>query len=455
MTARSSDPLYGFGLIVGLDGTGSKSTFTQQVAVDMLQKMNVTATIFSQLPSDNVLRSTSISAVMVTAEIGPFLRKGSRLDVTVSALDDAKSLQGGLLLMTPLRGADGAVYAVAQGPISIGGFAAHGQAASVQKNQLNIGRIANGAIVEREALGIFVCQGKARLLLKDPDFNTARLIAKAINQRQPQTAIPQDGGAVVVCLPGTRLANPVAYLSEIGLYEVTPDVPARVVINERTGTVVAGENVTISTVAVAQGNLFIIAAETPEVSQPPAPLIGTTGPATVVPRTQLDVTEQKPRLNVLPRATTVADVARALNALGVTPRDLISIFQGSNKPRATRRNHRHVSEICDGANPFIFPDDFRGFGRRRRFRWYTCNRKKAEPQVGGEQRRIDVYLPVAQGDATVARRLGGAVRRRQRRHLWRHVRHVHEPAPDPGRRNRVVIGLVEAVAGDVSIGAIA
>jgi flagellar P-ring protein FlgI len=179
-------------------------------------------------------------------------------------------------------------------------------------------------MVEREALGDVVCRGKARLLLREPDLNTARLIAKAVNERNPGTAMPQDAGTVVLCIPATRMDNPIGYLSEVGLCEVTPDAPARVVINERTGTVVAGENVTISTAAVAHGNLFIVAAETPQVSQP-APFSG--GVTTVVPRTQLDVNEQKNHLTVIPRATTVADVARALNALGVTPRDLISIFQ--------------------------------------------------------------------------------------------------------------------------------
>lgn len=323
-----SNPLYGFGLVVGLDGTGSRSTFTQQVAVDMLQKMNVTATIFSQVPSDNVIRSTSISAVMVTAEIGPYSRKGSKLDVTVSALDDARSLQGGLLLLTPLRGADGATYAVAQGPLMLGGFGARGQAASVQKNQLNVARIPNGAIVEREALGNCMVNGRARLLLKEPDVNTARLVAKAINERHPGSAIAEDAGAVIIGVPPVRANNPLMFLSEVGLAQVTPDTPARVVINERTGTVVAGENVTISAAAVAHGNLFILAAETPVVSQPQAPLIGNAaGSTVVVPRTQLDAVEQRKQLNVIPKATTVADVARALNALGVTPRDLISIFQ--------------------------------------------------------------------------------------------------------------------------------
>lgn len=330
-----SNQLYGFGLVVGLDGTGSRSPATQKIAVEMLQKLNVTATIFSQLPSDAVFRSTSISSVMVTAELGPFTRKGSKIDVTVAALDDARSLQGGYLLLTPLRGADGEVYATAQGPLSIGGFAARGQAASVQKNQLNIGRIPNGADVQREEIGLIVREGKSRLLLKEPDVNTARLIAKALNRRYPECAIAQDAGAVLVCVPPSRLTDPMGFLAEVGLAEITPDVPARIVINERTGTVVAGEHVTISTTAVAHGNLVIITTETPEVSQPQAPLIGNAaGETVVVPRTQMDVEEQRPRLNLVPRATTVADVARALNALGVSPRDLISIFQALKRAGA-------------------------------------------------------------------------------------------------------------------------
>ncbi|WP_020473199.1 flagellar basal body P-ring protein FlgI [Zavarzinella formosa] len=319
-----SNLLHGFGLVVGLDGTGSRSTFTQQVAVDMLQKNNVTATIFSQLPSDNVIRSTSISAVMVTAEIGPFARKGSRLDVTISALDDARSLQGGTLIMTPLRGADNEIYVVAQGPLSVGGFSVSGQTAGVQKNHLNVGRIANGGMVEKEALGEVLCKGRARFLLKDADFNTARMVAKVINEKYPGYALAQDAGTVAVGVPKEKASNPVAFLSELGLMEVNPDRPARIVINERTGTVVAGENVTINPTAIAHGNLYLLASETPQVSQP-NPLTG--GATTVVPRTSIAAVEQRARLNVVPRATTVAEVARALNSLGVTPRDLISIFQ--------------------------------------------------------------------------------------------------------------------------------
>ncbi len=254
-----NNQLYGFGLVVGLDGSGSRSLFTQQVAVDMLQKVNVTATIFSQVPSDNVIRSTNISAVMVTAEIGPFARPGSRLDVTVSSLDDARSLQGGTLILTPLRGPDGETYAVAQGPLSVGGFAFSGQSGStVQKNHPTVGRIAGGAIVEKEARGEVVCNGCLRLLLRDPDFNTSRLIAKAINERFPGSALSVDGGAVQVRMPPDRCPNPMGFVSEVGLLTVAPDVPARVVINERTGTIVAGEKVTIATTAVAHGNLSVV-----------------------------------------------------------------------------------------------------------------------------------------------------------------------------------------------------
>lgn len=319
-----SNQLVGFGLVVGLDGTGSRSTFTQQIAVDMLQRFGVTAQIFSQSPSDAVLRSTSISAVMVVAEIGPFARIGGRMDVTVSAIDDSKSLQGGTLIFTPLKGSDGQVYATAQGPMSIGGFSVGGAAANLQKNQLNTGRVPNGAMIEKEAPGSFLCRGRMKLLLREPDFNTARLIAKSINEKHPLAAMAMDAGSVELD-PGVDLARtPLQFLAEVGLLTVKPDVPARVVINERTGTVVAGENVTISATAIAHGNLFLSTAETPQVSQPNA-LAG--GATAVVPRTQVAATEQRSRLVPIPKATTVAELARALNALGVSSRDLIAIFQ--------------------------------------------------------------------------------------------------------------------------------
>lgn len=320
-----SNQLFGFGLVVGLDGTGSRSSFTQQVAVDMLQRMGTATQIFSQLPAESVVRSTSISAVMVTAEIGPFARKGSRLDVTVSAMDDARSLQGGTLLFTTLRGADGNVYALAQGPLSIGGFSVTpGGGQGIQKNHVNVGRIPGGGIIEREAPGDLVHNGRATLLLKEPDFNTSRLIAKRINERFPGVAMAADPGAVVLCPPADPCKSPTQFLAEVGLLEIHPDMPARVVINERTGTVVAGENVSIATTAVAHGNLYIGIGLVPVVSQPP-PFSG--GSTVVVPQTQIATAEQRARLIVVPKSATVAEVARALNALGVTPRDLIAIFQ--------------------------------------------------------------------------------------------------------------------------------
>jgi flagellar P-ring protein precursor FlgI len=320
-----SNQLFGFGLVVGLDGTGSRSSFTQQIAVDMLQRLGTATQIFSQLPAESVVRSTSISAVMVTAEIGPFARKGSRLDVTVSAIDDARSLQGGTLLFTPLRGADGNVYALAQGPLSIGGFSATaGGGVGVQKNHLNVGRIPGGGIVEKEAPGDIIHNGRATLLLKEPDFNTSRLIAKTINERFPGVAVAADPGAVVLCPPADPCKTPTQFLAEVGLLEIRPDVPARVVINERTGTVVAGENVSISTTAVSHGNLYIGVGLVPMISQPPAFSGGST---VVVPQPQVATAEQRARLIVVPRSATVAEVARAMNALGVTPRDLIAIFQ--------------------------------------------------------------------------------------------------------------------------------
>ncbi|QEL13794.1 flagellar basal body P-ring protein FlgI [Limnoglobus roseus] len=319
-----SNQLVGFGLVVGLDGTGSRSTFTQQVAIDMLQRLGVAGQIFSQTPADAVLRSTSIASVMVVADIGPFARVGSRLDVTVSVMDDSRSLQGGTLIFTPLRGSDGEVYSTAQGPLSIGGFSVSGAGAGLQKNQLNAGRIPNGGVVEKEAPGTYLCRGRSRLLLRNPDFNTARLIAKAINIHFPLSATAMDAGSVDLdpCVDITK--TPLQFLAEVGLLNVKPDSPARVVINERTGTVVIGGNVTISPTAVAQGNLFLRANTSFQVSQP-NPLGG--GNTTVTPRTQVGAFEGRNQLVALPAATTVADVAQALNALGVTPRDLISIFQ--------------------------------------------------------------------------------------------------------------------------------
>lgn len=331
LEGAQSNQLVGFGLVVGLENTGGRSQFTQQVAVDMLQRFHVASRIASSDRADNVYRSGTVSAVMVTADLGPFARHGSRIDVTVSVIDDASSLQGGTLLLTPLKGADGVDYAVAQGAVSVGGFlfsVPTGSAqplASAQKNHPTVGRIPGGATVEQEARGHILCNGQLRLLLRQPDYVTSHNIALVINQRFPNSAFTLDAGSVQVLVPPAFLpGNVVGFVGELGLLEVTTDVPARVVINERTGTIVAGEDVRVSTVAVAHANLAIVTALEPVVSQP-APF--SRGQTTVVPQPSVGVQEQTGTLRVIEHTVTVADLARALNALGVLPRDLIAIFQ--------------------------------------------------------------------------------------------------------------------------------
>jgi len=330
--------LVGFGLVTGLDGTGSRSPFTQQVAVDMLQRLDVRSRIAAESRSSNVFRSGNIAAVMVTAELGPFSRRGSAIDVVVSALDDSTSLKDGILILTPLKGADGVVYAVAQGSVSVGGafsFTASGgqgaPSATAQKNHPTVGRIEGGAIVEHEARGEIACNGQLRLMLRDPDHQTARTIAAAINARFANAAVALDAGSVQVFIPPARAADVVTFAAELGLLEVAPDAPARVVINERTGTIVAGENVKVSRVAVSHGNLAIVTGDEPAISQPNPFSRGST---VVVPVPRIGVTEEKGAVRVLDPSVTVADVARALNALRVTPRDLIAIFQALKRAGA-------------------------------------------------------------------------------------------------------------------------
>lgn len=323
VAGERANQLRGLGLVIGLDGTGGRSLATQQMAVDMLQKLNVTAKIVTEAKTDNVFKSTNVAMVMVTAELPPFARRGTTIDVTVSSLD-AQSLQGGTLLPTPIDGLDGNTYAIAQGSLTIGGFGVQGDAAKAQKNQLNVGRVPDGATVEREALGEFHTNGIVRLLLRSPDHATAHAITKAINGRYPKAALTKDSGTVQMCIPPDRTSDAVGFVGEVGLLEVSPDVPARVVINERTGTIVAGEHVKIATVAVSHGSLHMTTTETPQVSQP---LPFSNGETVVVPRTTVDAEEEGGKMQVVERTATVADVARGLNALGATPRDLISIFQ--------------------------------------------------------------------------------------------------------------------------------
>lgn len=321
-----SNPLTGMGLVVGLNGTGGANPATRRFAQNMLQRFGLRADpdARAQIETDTRQRTNNLSVVVVTADLPAFAREGSKIDVIVSAFDDATSLQGGTLIMTPLVGADGAVYAVGSGPISIGGFSFSGQGASVVKNHPTVGRIPNGAIVERELPDCVGKGGIVQFQLKTPDFETARRISEQMMLRSPVTARVIDPTVVEVSLPPDLREDIPGVIGLLGGLTVVPDVPARVVINERTGTVIVGGNVRVSSVLITHANLAVMTTEAPAVSQP-APF--SQGETTVVPRTQLDVLEQRAAVTVVPDSVTVGDLAQVLNSLGVAPRDLSSIFQ--------------------------------------------------------------------------------------------------------------------------------
>ncbi len=317
--------LNGYGLVVGLAGTGdSKIDSTLQSIANALKTYGI------NVPSDDI-KSGNVAAVMVTADIGPFAKPGSRIDVTVSSIGDSKTLQGGVLLQVPLQGADKTVYAVAQGPIAVGGFLG-GQGgpggATVQKNFPTVGTIPNGAIVEREVPTQIVQNGSMNLNLREADYISAARMAEAINRVFPNTAVARDGRTVNVIVPPEYGAYEVNFLASLGGIELEPDSVARVVINERTGVIVATSNVRVSKVAVSHGSLTISIASTLTASQPNAPLIGNGGGQTVVlPSTTTGIDEQKGSFKVVEEAPTIEKVATALNALGVSTRDMMSIFQ--------------------------------------------------------------------------------------------------------------------------------
>jgi flagellar P-ring protein FlgI len=312
--------LIGYGLVVGLNNTGDKldnSVFTRESLVGMLERLGVNT-------RDQVtkLSTKNIAAVMVTAELPAFARSGSRIDVAVSALGDATNLGGGTLLVTPLLAADGEVFAVAQGALATGAVAARGAGTSVTRGVPTSARIANGATVEREIAYRLDKTTALRLGLRNPDLTTARRIAAAINKAVGPIARATDPRTVALDLAGR---DPIEALATLEDLRVEPDSPAIVVIEESSGTIVMGANVRISTVAIAQGNLTIRVTETPEVSQP-GPLSG--GTTVVVPRTQVQVDDQHDRkLGILQGSVSLRDLVASLNALGVGPRDLISILQ--------------------------------------------------------------------------------------------------------------------------------
>jgi flagellar P-ring protein precursor FlgI len=314
--------LVGYGLVVGLNGTGdtlNNSPFTRQSLVAMLERLGVNTRGAN-------LRTANVAAVMVTANLPPFATQGTRVDVTVSALGDAKSLQGGTLLVTPLLGADGEVYAVAQGSLAIAGFSAQGEAASVTRGVPTVGRIANGALIEREIEFALNRVRHLRLALRNPDFTTARRIAAAINDfLGGATAEPTDPATVAIQIPKNYRGNIIQLLTEVEQLRVDPDQRARIVVDERSGIIVMGKDVRVSTVAVAQGNLTVTISEQPQVSQP-GPF--SRGQTTVVPRTGVRVdTGEGARLAIVKDSVTLADLVDGLNALGIGPRDLIAILQ--------------------------------------------------------------------------------------------------------------------------------
>ncbi|ABE62168.1 flagellar P-ring protein [Nitrobacter hamburgensis X14] len=313
--------LIGYGLVVGLNGTGdtlNNIPFTKQSLQAMLERMGVNI-------RGATIRTGNVAAVMVTGNLPAFATQGTRMDVTVSAMGDAKSLHGGTLLVTPLLGADGNVYAVAQGSLAIGGFAAEGAAASVTKGVPTNGRIANGAIVEREIEFALNKMPNVRLALRNGDFTTAKRIAAAVNDfLGTKTAEPIDPSTVQLSIPAEFKGNVVALLTEIEQLQVEPDTAAKIIIDERSGIIVMGRDVRVATVAVAQGNLTVSISESPQVSQP-NPL--SRGRTVVTPRTAVGVTEDGKKLALVKNGVSLQELVDGLNGLGIGPRDLIGILQ--------------------------------------------------------------------------------------------------------------------------------
>jgi flagellar P-ring protein precursor FlgI len=332
--------LFGYGLVVGLDGSGdnSRTGFTTQSLVNLLERMGIHVN-----PLD--VKAKNVAAVMVNATLPPFARIGKKIDVTLSSIGDADSLLGGTLLLTPLKGVDGNIYALAQGAISVGGFNASGDAGGgVTKNHPTVARITGGATVEREIPLSLADKKDLTLILNDPDFMTAVRVARVINTEfGEELTKPLDSGTIQVEVPTAYKENIVQMMAQIGNLQVQPDTVAKVIVNEKTGTVVIGEKVRITNVAIAHGNLSIQIKENKNVSQPlpfspegrgvePRQLdkgvvVAPGGDTVVTPDTDVTVSEENKRLMLVPEGRTIGELVRALNALGVTPRDLIVILQ--------------------------------------------------------------------------------------------------------------------------------
>lgn len=314
--------LVGYGLVVGLNGTGdslNNAPFTRQSLVAMLERLGVNTRGAN-------LRTKNVAAVMVTGNLRPFATQGTRMDIVVSALGDATSLQGGTLLVTPLLGANSEVYAVAQGSIAIAGFLAQGNASTITRGVPTVGRIASGAIIEREIDFDMKDMRSLRLALRNPDLTTARRMSRAINEFVGiHLATVPDPATVVISLPPDFAGDMITLLADVEQLRVQPDLPAKVVVDEQSGIIVMGRDVRVSTVAVAQGNLTVLITETPEVSQPE---LFSQGVTVVVPRTDLVVDDERDRrLAVIHEGISLQELVDGLNALGIGPRDMIAILQ--------------------------------------------------------------------------------------------------------------------------------
>ena len=321
MEGVRENQLVGYGLVVGLAGTGdslNNSPFTKQSLQAMLERLGVNT-------AGENMRTANVAAVMVTANLPPFATQGSRLDVNVAALGDSTILQGGTLLVTPLLGADGEVYAIAQGAVTINGFLAEGDAASIVSGVPTTGRISSGGLIEREIGFVLGAQRELRLALKNPDLTTSRRIALSINDFiGVPCATPEDGSTVRVMLPHGFNGNIVDLLTDVEQLVIETDQPAKIVIDENSGIIVMGKDVRVSTVAVAQSNLTVTVAETPGVSQP-EPF--SDGETVVVPRTDLNVDIVNSDLALVHESVSLQELVDGLNSLGISPRDLIAILQ--------------------------------------------------------------------------------------------------------------------------------
>ncbi len=316
------NPLLGYGLVIGLNRTGDRvqqNLYARQTLQNLLERMGVST------PADQ-LKPENIATVLVTATLPPFVRQGSKIDVTVSSIGDARSLQGGMLVLTSLKGVDGRIYALAQGAVSIGGIAAGEQGNSVDINHPTVGRVPNGALVERAVEAELAANNRMTLVLKQDDFTTASRLNKTINQAFGSgTAHALDGRNIEVRIPEKFADDRVGFIAELEALKVQTDAIAKVIINERTGTIVMGANVRLSSVAISQGGITVRIGTEYDVSQPS--VLSKTGETTVVPRTTVDVKEKKVESIVLPEGATIEEVVRGLRAVGASARDIISILQ--------------------------------------------------------------------------------------------------------------------------------